>query len=240
MKNVNVFPGLADRLSHFNKAVWTELTEAVRQTILAYRPEESCIVGQHDALVDTLYKAIEKHYLEFMGIYKGQDLEQAIFELQGKNKTAWAKELEKDFDAVYTDFVRIFPLDEYEIAKRLDSRGFDAIAEQLDNSGGFDTRRRKSNINHAIRLVGRIAHEQKEDKKQTRAARAQRRKTPPQLLKETRERQAVKELAKNPNITAKALGANLGCDKSTIVRLKAWQNKGVLSSPAPVKRKDLQ
>jgi hypothetical protein len=66
-------------------------------------------------------------------------------------------------------------------------------------------------------------------------AHSKRRKTPPQLLKESRERQAAQELVKNPNITADKLGKILACDKSTVVRLKAWQNKGVLSHPAPSK-----
>jgi hypothetical protein len=61
-----------------------------------------------------------------------------------------------------------------------------------------------------------------------------RKKTPPQLLKETRERHAAQELTKNPNITAEKLGKKLECDKSTIVRLKAWQNRGILAySPPP-------
>ena len=60
-----------------------------------------------------------------------------------------------------------------------------------------------------------------------------RRKTPPQLLKETRERQAVRELAKNDKITAEELGKILGCNKSTVVRLKAWQSKGILAYSPP-------
>lgn len=60
-----------------------------------------------------------------------------------------------------------------------------------------------------------------------------RRKAPPQILKESRERQAAQELAKNPNITAEELGKILDCDKSTIVRLKAWKNKDVLKSKIP-------
>jgi len=55
-----------------------------------------------------------------------------------------------------------------------------------------------------------------------------RKKTPPQVLKETRERQAAKELAKNPDITARALGKVLGCDAATVVRLQAWKKRGVL------------
>jgi len=60
-----------------------------------------------------------------------------------------------------------------------------------------------------------------------------RRKTPPQLLKESRERQAVQELAKDSNITAKKLGEILGCDASTVVRLEAWKNKHALNSNLP-------
>lgn len=60
-----------------------------------------------------------------------------------------------------------------------------------------------------------------------------RKKTPPQLLKETRERQAILELTKNPNITAEKLGKILGCNKSTVTRLKAWQNKKVLDYDEP-------
>ncbi|MBN2457319.1 MAG: hypothetical protein JXB29_12420 [Sedimentisphaerales bacterium] len=60
-----------------------------------------------------------------------------------------------------------------------------------------------------------------------------RKKTPPQLLKETRERQTAKELAKEPNKTAEELGKLLGCHKSTVVRLKAWQKRGVLANPKP-------
>lgn len=63
--------------------------------------------------------------------------------------------------------------------------------------------------------------------------RKKRKKTPPQLLKEARERQAVKELAKNPDITSEQLGKILGCHKSTAVRLKAWQKKNVLNNPLP-------
>jgi len=60
-----------------------------------------------------------------------------------------------------------------------------------------------------------------------------RKKTPPQLLKETRERQAALELTKNLNITAEKLGKILGCNKSTVTRLKAWQNKKVLDYDKP-------
>jgi len=60
-----------------------------------------------------------------------------------------------------------------------------------------------------------------------------RKKTPPQLLKESRERQAAQELAKDPNITSDRLGKILGCDKSTVVRLKAWQSKDALKGNAP-------
>jgi hypothetical protein len=55
------------------------------------------------------------------------------------------------------------------------------------------------------------------------------RKAPLELLKEARERQAVKELAKNPNITCRELGKILDCHETTIIRLKAWKKRGVLS-----------
>ena len=74
----------------------------------------------------------------------------------------------------------------------------------------------------------------REDTGKTKATRPRaRKKTPPQLLKETRERQAVKELARNPEITARELGTTLGCDASTVVRLKAWKNRGVLHRDPP-------
>lgn len=60
-----------------------------------------------------------------------------------------------------------------------------------------------------------------------------RKKTPRQFLKEARERQAAQELAKDPNLTAKKLGEILECDKSTVVRLKAWKKKNVLNNPLP-------
>ena len=60
-----------------------------------------------------------------------------------------------------------------------------------------------------------------------------RKKTPRQFLKEARERQAAQELAKDPNLTAKKLGEILECDKSTVVRMKAWQKKNVLNNPLP-------
>jgi hypothetical protein len=56
-----------------------------------------------------------------------------------------------------------------------------------------------------------------------------RRKAPTGLLKEARERQAVKELVKNPNITCRELGKILGCHETTVIRLKAWKERGVLS-----------
>ena len=59
-----------------------------------------------------------------------------------------------------------------------------------------------------------------------------RRKTPPQILRESRERQAAKELSER-KITAEKLGKILGCDKSTVVRLKAWKNRQVLNSNPP-------
>jgi len=59
------------------------------------------------------------------------------------------------------------------------------------------------------------------------------RKAPPELLKEARERKAVKELASNPNMTCIELAKILECDKSTVVRLKAWKNKGVLDYKPP-------
>jgi hypothetical protein len=54
------------------------------------------------------------------------------------------------------------------------------------------------------------------------------RKSPPQLLKEARERQTAQEISQNPHITSPELGNILGCNKSTIVRLKAWKNRGCL------------
>ncbi|MBL7145829.1 MAG: hypothetical protein ISS76_16445 [Phycisphaerae bacterium] len=60
-----------------------------------------------------------------------------------------------------------------------------------------------------------------------------RRKTPPEILKEVRERKAAKELAENPNVTCIELAKILECHKSTVVRLKAWINRKVLSSELP-------
>ncbi|MFH1371793.1 MAG: hypothetical protein ABII09_10990 [Planctomycetota bacterium] len=65
----------------------------------------------------------------------------------------------------------------------------------------------------------------------------QRSKTPPQILKETRERQAAKLLAesseKGEHLTAENLGKKLGCDKSTAVRLEAWKKQGMLGVKEP-------
>lgn len=60
-----------------------------------------------------------------------------------------------------------------------------------------------------------------------------RKKTPPQLLKETRERQAAQELATNPDITARELAKVLACDAATVVRLQAWRKKGVIHRDPP-------
>lgn len=60
-----------------------------------------------------------------------------------------------------------------------------------------------------------------------------RKKTPPQLLKETRERHAANALAKNPDMTARELADQLGCVASTVVRLKAWKNRGLLHRDPP-------
>ncbi|MDI6450522.1 hypothetical protein [Anaerobaca lacustris] len=60
-----------------------------------------------------------------------------------------------------------------------------------------------------------------------------RKKTPPQLLRETRERHAVKALTQDPEITSRELGKKLGCDASTIVRLKAWKSRGLLHRDSP-------
>jgi hypothetical protein len=57
-----------------------------------------------------------------------------------------------------------------------------------------------------------------------------RRKIPPQLLKETRERQGAEILAKNPGMTCRELAKKLECDGSTVTRLKAWKNRGVVSA----------
>ena len=76
--------------------------------------------------------------------------------------------------------------------------------------------------------------EEKQQKKHIK--RKGKQKTPPQLLKETRERHIVKELVKNPNATAERLGEILGCDKSTITRLKAWKHKRVLAHSPPLSK----
>jgi hypothetical protein len=70
-------------------------------------------------------------------------------------------------------------------------------------------------------------------KRSQRPAAKRRRKTPPQLLRETRERQAAKELAKSPDITSRELGKILECDASTVVRLRVWKNRGVLHRDPP-------
>jgi len=59
-----------------------------------------------------------------------------------------------------------------------------------------------------------------------------RRKTPLQFLKESRERQAAKELAKG-RITAVKLGVILECSASTVVRMKAWKKRDVLKNTLP-------
>jgi len=73
------------------------------------------------------------------------------------------------------------------------------------------------------------------DKTKRRSVKKSRKKTPTQLLKESRERQAVQELAHNPDITSRELGKKLGCDASTVTRLKAWKNKHVLNYESPSK-----
>lgn len=73
------------------------------------------------------------------------------------------------------------------------------------------------------------------EKTKTRPAKKTRKKTPPQLLKESRERQAAQELAHNPDLTSRELGKILGCDASTVTRLKAWKNKPVLNYESPSK-----
>ncbi len=59
------------------------------------------------------------------------------------------------------------------------------------------------------------------------------RKAPPEFLKEARERKVANELSKDPNITCVKLAEKLECHKSTVVRLKAWINREVLSSELP-------
>jgi hypothetical protein len=94
---------------------------------------------------------------------------------------------------------------------------------------------------YKLRQIGSMVREEKQNadldsggKVGETKQKKRRKKTPPQLLKETRERHAAQELTKNPNITAEKLGKMLECDKSTIVRLKAWQNRRTLAySPPP-------
>jgi hypothetical protein len=62
---------------------------------------------------------------------------------------------------------------------------------------------------------------------------SKRKKTPLQFLKEARERQAAKELAKQPNITSRELGKILECNASTVTRLDAWQKKEILKGTPP-------
>ncbi len=94
-------------------------------------------------------------------------------------------------------------------------------------------------ISHKKDEIKRLQNQQK-NKPQGKGGRAQKpkrtkrkRKAPPEFLKEARERNAVKELTKNPNITCVKLAEILECHKSTVVRLKAWINREVLSSELP-------
>jgi len=62
---------------------------------------------------------------------------------------------------------------------------------------------------------------------------ARKMKTPPQLLKETRERYIAEELLKIPQPTSIELAAKLDCNKSTICRSGAWKNRRVFSTQLP-------
>lgn len=57
--------------------------------------------------------------------------------------------------------------------------------------------------------------------------------TPATVLKEARERHAVKILVKRPGITSRQLGQELDCNASTVTRLKAWTKRGVNDHPKP-------
>ncbi len=71
----------------------------------------------------------------------------------------------------------------------------------------------------------------------SKSGRTQRKKTPVQLLRETRERHTTKILAdyhaKGERITSRELGKMLGCNATTVCRLKAWQKQGTLGSNTP-------
>jgi hypothetical protein len=125
------------------------------------------------------------------------------------------------------------------IHKRLGSSPSGAAKSAQDVSTHTDTGDGQGEIE---KLLESVAEQQSKGPRQgsgTQAkllhirSRRSRKKTPPQLLKETRERQAAKELARDPDITAKRLGEILDCDKSTVVRLDAWKKKGVLHRAPP-------
>jgi len=87
-------------------------------------------------------------------------------------------------------------------------------------------------------LLAEAPGRQAEDKnglaqKEKRKPSKRKRKAPLEHLKEARERHAACELAKDPNITCAELAEILECHKSTVVRLKAWKNRNILSSERP-------
>ncbi len=105
------------------------------------------------------------------------------------------------------------------------------VRQDLQESGLLDLQNKIGKLADDLRYCAKMAKEELKPAGKGPGAsdkvgdKKKRKKTPPQLLKETRERQAAKELAKNPNITAEKLGKILDCDKSTIVRLEALSEK---------------
>jgi len=76
-------------------------------------------------------------------------------------------------------------------------------------------------------IINTLAAQTEADRHKTKRPR-RREKTPPQLLHETRERNAARLLAQNAGLSCSQLAEKLECNKSTIVRLKAWKQRGVL------------
>lgn len=133
----------------------------------------------------------------------------------------------EEYGYSYRDYVNLTIAEIVEVVKRRRSEGIQSEISRIksDVIGKFGA--------EGIRGIDEPAA--KEARRKPPAKGKAKRKLPQAYHREALEKYAAMELAKNPDITAEALGQLLHCNKSTIVRLKAWQKKEVLDYSAPPK-----
>ena len=152
MKDANPSSQLANKLSRFDQAVWGRLPETIRRVSVEYKKAEKKTRQQ---IVNNLQDTISGHALTLIGICKGEELEDVLFDLDWEKRASVQKDLKAWIGIVSSEFKRHFPQNKDEIARRLESRRFFCT--------GQDWWASRMLVNKAIRLLRNIARNQKKD-----------------------------------------------------------------------------